>query len=265
MSGPDRLQPAAVAAARSSSRPRAGALVAQLLTEVRLSLRQGEQLLVAIGIPLIVVVFFSTVDVLPSATEDPVDGLTPAVLALAIMSSAMVSLGIGTGFERHYGVLKRLGATPLGRPRLLTAKIGATLGIEAGQLVVLALAGWALGWRPGFEPLAFLAAVALGTAAFAGLGLSLAGNLSGPANLAVCNGLYVLLLLFGGVVVPAAELPAGVRSVARYLPSGALVEVMGGAAGRLDAAPVGVWLALVAWAGTLPLLAAATFSWQPRA
>jgi ABC-2 type transport system permease protein len=248
MSGPDRLQPAAVAAARSSSRPRAGALVAQLLTEVRLSLRQGEQLLVAIGIPLIVVVFFSTVDVLPSATEDPVDGLTPAVLALAIMSSAMVSLGIGTGFERHYGVLKRLGATPLGRPRLLTAKIGATLGIEAGQLVVLALAGWALGWRPGFEPLA-----------------SLAGNLSGPANLAVCNGLYVLLLLFGGVVVPAAELPAGVRSVARYLPSGALVEVMGGAAGRLDAAPVGVWLALVAWAVTLPLLAAATFSWQPRA
>jgi ABC-2 type transport system permease protein len=257
--------PASTPVAAGPARPGRRALAAQLATELRLSLRQGEQLLVAIGIPLIVLVFFSTVDVLPSATEDPVDGLTPAVLGLAIMSSAMVSLGIGTGFERHYGVLKRLGATPLGRPRLLAAKIGATLVVEAAQLLVLSLAGWALGWEPGFAPLAFVAAVGLGTAAFAGLGLAMAGTLSGPANLAACNGLYVLLLLFGGVVVPASELPAGVRSIARYLPSGALVEVMGGAAGRLDGAPVVVWLALVAWAVALPALAAATFSWQPRA
>jgi ABC-2 type transport system permease protein len=259
--------PFPTAAPAGGHRPGPGrrAFTAQAMNELRLSLRQGEQLLVAIGIPLVVLLFFSTVDVLPTGTDEPVDGLTPAVLGLAIMSTAMVSLGIATGFERHYGVLKRLGATPLGRPRLLAAKMAAVGVTEVAQLTVLALVGWGLGWRPGFEPLPFLAAVVLGTAAFAGVGLALAGTLSGPANLAACNGLYLLLLLFGGVAVPAAELPDGMRSVARYLPSGALVEVLGGTAGRLDAAPAAVWLALVAWAVALPALAAATFSWQPRA
>ena len=99
------------------------ALFSQYRTELAMSSRQGEQLLVSLGIPLLILVFFSTVDVLPTGTDEPVDFLAPGVLALAVMSASMVSLGIGTGFERSYGVLKRLGAAPLGRPRWTAAKI----------------------------------------------------------------------------------------------------------------------------------------------
>ncbi len=244
---------------------RSRALASQTRIELTLSARQGEQLLVSIGIPLLLLVFFSTVDILPLGTDRAIDGLTPAVLALAVMSSSMVSLGIGTAFERHYGVLKRLGATPLGRPTLLTAKIAAIVVTEVVQLAVLATVAMLLGWDPSIDAIGLLAAVIAGTAAFAGLGLFLAGSLSGPANLAACNGLYLLLLLFGGVVVPPDELPAGVRQVAGVLPSGALVEVMRDVAGGLAPASGSSWLVLAAWAVILPVVASRTFSWQPRA
>jgi ABC-2 type transport system permease protein len=239
------------------------ALVAQVRVELTLSARQGEQALVAIGIPLLILVFFSLVDVLPTNTADPVDYLAPAVFALAIMSTGMVSLGIATGFERHYGVLKRLAVTPLGRPRLLGAKLASVLAVEIVQLVVLGVVAWLLGWHPHFRWGALVAAVALGTAAFAGLGFSLAGRLSGPANLAATNGLYLLLLLLGGMAVPASELPGGLRAVARVLPSGALVEVMGGATGSLASASNRAWASLVVWAVLLPATAATTFRWSP--
>src|SRR3954454_13412215 len=121
----------------------------QTRMELALSLRQGEQLLVSIAIPWLLLVFFSLVDVLPEpdGVDHAVDFLTPGILALAVMSTAMVSLGIGTGFERQYGVLKRLGTTPLGRPRLIAAKISMVLGIEAVQAIVLIGAALLLGWR----------------------------------------------------------------------------------------------------------------------
>lgn len=238
------------------------ALVAQTRNELTLSLRQGEQLLVSMGIPVLVLLFLSQVDVLPTGTERPIDHLAPAVLGLAVMSSSMVSLGIGTGFERHYGVLKRLGATPLGRPRLLGAKIAAVVATELVQLAVLSGVALALDWNPTWSALRFAAAVLLGTAAFAGTGLLLAGRLSGPANLAACNGLYLVLLLFGGVAVPASELPGPLGAFVGVLPTGALVEVLRGATGGAGST-AGAWLALAAWAVVMPAAAAFTFRWSP--
>lgn len=238
------------------------AMVAQTRNELVLSLRQGEQLLVSMGIPVLVLLFLSQVDILPTGTERPIDFLAPAVLGLAVMSSSMVSLGIGTGFERHYGVLKRLGATPLGRPRLLAAKIASVVATEVVQLAVLSGVALALGWQPAWSVLPFAGAVLLGTAAFAGTGLLLAGRLSGPANLAACNGLYLVLLLFGGVAVPASELPGPLGGVAGVLPTGALVKVLRSATGAT--LPVtGAWIALLAWAVAMPLAAALTFRWSP--
>lgn len=236
----------------------------QTRTELLLSLRQGEQMLVSIGIPLLVLVFFSLTAVLPipDAFTEPVDFLTPGVLALAIMSSAMVSLGIGTGFERQYGVLKRLGATPLGRGRLIGAKISMVLILEVIQFAVLITAALVLGWRPEANLAATVLALVLGTAAFAGLGLTLAGTLSGTANLAVVNGLYLLLLLLGGMVVPLDRLPGGVRVVAELLPSSALSEALQGALSSQISTPVGAWLVLTAWAITMPLAAAKLFRWE---
>lgn len=240
------------------------ALATQIRTEVTLSLRNGEQLLVSVVIPLLVLVFFSLVDVLPlpAGVDDPVDFLAPGVLALAVMSTAMVSLGIGTGFERQYLVLKRLGSTPLGRPRWVAAKVAMVLLIELVQLAVLVPTAFALGWSPsGTWALVPLAVVA-GTAAFAGIGLLMAGTLRGTAVLALANGLYLVLLLVGGMIVPLSSLPGPMEAVSRLLPAAALAEVLNGAL-RADAtAGVGPWAVLVVWAIAAPVAAVALFRWE---
>jgi ABC-2 type transport system permease protein len=240
------------------------AYAAQVRAELALSLRQGEQLLVSVGIPLLLLIFFSLVDVLPKpgGVTEPVDFLTPGILALAIMSSAMVSLGIGTGFERHYKVLKRLGVTPLGRGRLVGAKISMVLVIQVVQVALIVIAAVALGWRAGGPVVLIVPAIVLGTAAFAGIGLLLAGTLSGPLNLAVCNGLYLVLLLLGGMIIPLEKLPAAIRAVAELLPAGALAEIMTGAVTAGAAASARAWIVLVAWAIGAPLAATRFFRWE---
>jgi ABC-2 type transport system permease protein len=239
----------------------AGPLAAQARVEMTLTLRRGESLLLVLGIPVLLLVFFSLVDVLPTGDGEPIDFLAPGILALAVMSTAMVSLGIATGFERSYGVLKRLGATPLGRPRLVAAKTLAVVLIEIVQLVVLVPVSYALGWAPGGRWALALAGVIVGTVAFAGLGLAMAGWLRGEVNLAAANALYLVLLLLGGMIFPLDELPSGLAQVAQLLPSAALAEVLR-AALTTGAAPTRAWLTLLAWAVAMPLVAARTFRWE---
>lgn len=238
------------------------ALRAQVRAEVALLARNGEQLLLTIGIPVLLLGFFSTVDVLPTGTGEPVDFLAPGVLALAVMSTAMVGLGIATGFERSYGVLKRLGATPLGRGRLVAAKVAMVLVVELVQLAVLVAVATALGWRPGGGWLLAVPPVVLGTAAFAGIGLVLAGRLPGTVNLAAANGLYLVLLLLGGMVIDLDELPGPLRAVARALPSGALADALRGAFGPDHRVPGRAWLVLAVWAVAAPLAATRLFRWE---
>jgi len=236
---------------------------AQLKAELQLIARNGEQLLVTLGIPVLLLVFFSLVDVLPTGTDDPVDFLAPGILALAVMSTAMVSLGIGTGFERSYKVLKRLGATPLGRGRLMAAKITAVAAVEVAQFAILVPVSYALGWRPdGAVWLAAVAGMVVGTVAFAGLGLLLAGVLRGEINLAAQNGLYVVLLLLGGMVIPLAELPGWLRAVARMLPSSALADVLREALTAAGDRPALAWAVLGGWAVVTPVAAARFFRWE---
>lgn len=237
-------------------------LRAQVRAEVLMTLRRGESLLVALGIPVGLLLFFSVVDVLPTDTDEPVDFLAPGIIALAVMSTAMVSLGIATGFERHYLVLKRLGTTPLGRVRLLTAKTIAVLVIEALQMIVVVAVALALGWNPHGGGLGLAAvAVVLGTAAFAGIGLLMAGTLRAEVNLAAANGLYIVLLLLGGIVIPLAELPAALRTVARALPASALSDILH-AAFSVGTAPARAWMVLAFWALAAPVAAAFTFRWE---
>ena len=235
----------------------------QLRVELALSSRQGEQLLVSLGIPLLILVFFSSVDVLPVPTEDPVDFLAPGVLALAIMSTSLVSLGIGTGFDRNYGVLKRLGASPLGRPRWIVAKITTVLLTEVAQWILLIGVAVLLGWSPpGSGWLPALAGAVLGTAAFAGIGLLMAGTLPGLATLAGANALYLVLLLTGGMVIPLDELPGPLESVAKVLPAAPLAEILTGS--LIEGGSVGTWawISLGLWAVAAPLAAAALFRWE---
>ena len=253
----------AVAGARRAG-PWPQAVLAQAGVELRLTLRRGESVLLTLGIPVLLLVFFSTVDVLPlpEGTEEAVDFLAPGVLALAVMSTAMVSLGIATGFERQYGVLKRLGTTPLGRPALLVAKTLAILAVELVQVAVLVGVAAALGWRPEGSPASALAAGLLATVAFAGLGLLLAGTLRGEVTLAAANGLYLVLLLLGGMVFPLERLPGALRAVAELLPAAALTTALGGSLGAAGSVPGKAWLVLLVWAVAAPAAAAATFRWE---
>ncbi|MCB0999070.1 MAG: ABC transporter permease [Acidimicrobiales bacterium] len=237
-----------------------GRLAAQIRTEVQLVARNGEQLLLTLGIPVLLLVFFSLVDVLPTGTDDPIDFLAPGVLALAVMSTAMVSLGIGTGFERSYHVLKRLATTPLGRGRLIAAKIVGVVLVELVQFVVLVPVALALGWRPSDANwLLALGGVVLGTMAFAGIGLTLAGRLRGELNLGAQNGIYLVLLLVGGMVIPFDELPSVLRAVAFVLPSGALADVLRDALTGGGERPGASWIVLAAWALAAPLVARRLF------
>ena len=239
------------------------AVLAQARVELSLTLRRGESLLLTLGIPVLLLTFFSVVDVLPlpEGTEDAIDFLAPGVLALAVMSTAMVSLGIATGFERQYGVLKRLGVTPLGRRALLAAKTLAVLVIELVQVVVIGTVAWALGWRPDGDVALALAAALLATVAFAGIGLLMAGTLRGEVTLAAANGLYLVLLLLGGMVFPLDRLPGALRAVAELLPAAALSTALD-AALTTGAAPGKAWAVLAVWALAAPAAAAATFRWE---
>lgn len=235
-------------------------LLAHVRLELTLLARNGESLLLTLGIPILLLVFFANVDVLP-IDGDPIDFLAPGVLALAVLSTSLVNLAIATGFEREYGVLKRLGATPLGRPRLLAAKTLAILVVEVVQIGVLWSVALALGWDP--SPRAgFVAAVVLGTVGCAGLGLCLAGSLKALVTLAAANGLYLVLLLLSGMVVPLTELPGPARAVARALPSGALAEAVRGTLTAGVRVPDHAWLVLVAWAVAAPVLATRFFRWE---
>ncbi len=252
-------------APRPGAAPLSRMVRAQARMETRLLLRNGEQLLIAVVIPLIVLVG----GLLASRRFDletahaPIDLLTPGVLALAVMSTSFTSLAIATGFERRYGVLKRLGASPLPRSGLLAGKIGALLVVELLQLVVLGGAGLLLGWRPELSAAGVLGALAValtGTAAFAALGLLIAGTLRAEATLAAANLVYLLLMAGGAVVLPASAY-GGVGDALFWLPSGALGEGM--RAGLLDGVfPLAAVLVLATWTAVCTVLTARTFRWE---
>ncbi len=228
----------------------------------------GETLFLTLGIPVIFLLFFSSVHVLPTGTKHPVDFLVPGILALAVMSTSMTALSIGTGFERGYGVLKRLGSTPLGRPRLLAAKIVAVLGVELLQAAVLIGVGYLMGWNPGGRGGAgalvgeALLAMVLGTVAFGGIGLALAGNLKPLVNLAVVNSLFVVLLLLGGMLIPLSKLPNWLADLSRLLPAAALSQALHGSLGHGAPVTARDWLVLTVWAVGAPVVAGLTFHWE---
>lgn len=243
-------------------------LAAQLRAEVTMVFTNGETLFLTLGIPVVFLLFFSAVHVLPTGTPHPVDFLVPGILALAIMSTSMVALGIGTGFERGYAVLKRLATTPLGRPRLLGAKIVSVLVIELLQIAVLLAVGYALGFRaggPGGGGACVgqaVAAMALGSVAFGGIGLLLAGTLKALVNLAVVNALFVVLMLLGGMLIPLSKLPGWLADLARVLPAAALADALHASLGQGHPVSGQQWLVLAVWAVAAPTAAALTFRWE---
>jgi ABC-2 type transport system permease protein len=235
--------------------------------EFKLLVRNGEQLLLALVIPLGLLLLLGGTglgDRLPLGDGRPIDDAVPRVLALAILSSSFTSLAIATGFERRYGVIKRLGASPLSRTGLLAGKIGAVLIVQVIQLAVLIGTGFALGWNPTGGPRTVVGValmVLCGTAAFASLGLLMAGLLRAEATLAAANLLYLLLLVGGSVLTPVDEYPSGMQGVVRLLPSAALSNGMANSTVE-GVIPWAAALSLALWAGVLGYLVSRTFRWD---
>jgi ABC-2 type transport system permease protein len=234
----------------------------QAAMEIALTLRRGESLVLTLVIPLLLLVGAAKLDALRLPSADRPAFLVPGILALSVMSTAFTGQAISTGFERSYGVLKRLGASALPRWALLLAKSAAVLVIIAGQSTIVCLAGLVLGWRPALTGLVPAAAlIVLAAAAFSGLALLMAGTLRAEATLAGANLLYLLLGAAGGVVVPLTAAPDAVRAVLEWLPITALTDglraVLAG-----GSAPGRVWVVLALWAAGAITAAARTFRWE---
>jgi ABC-2 type transport system permease protein len=238
-------------------------LLAQTGLEVRMVLRNGEQLLLTIVIPVLVLAVFGSVEVMDlGGRAERLGFLVPGVLALAVMSTAFTGLAIGTGFERRYGALKRLGASPLPRGALLTAKGLSVLTVEALQLLLLCVVARAMGWEPAGSPLAAALLIVAGTAAFAALALLMAGTLRAEATLAAANLVYLLLLVSGGIAVPLDRFPDAARPALEALPAGALAEGLREVLRDGAGLPIANLLVLLAWAAGAGLVAARTFRWE---
>lgn len=256
--GPTRARPA----------PVLRSVAALTALELRLAARRGENVLVTLVIPVGVLLFFggTFVGAMGGGTQR---GIVAGTIALALIAAGLVNLGIATAYERHYGVLKRLGGAPLPRWGFVAAKVAAVLVVELIQLVLLvAAAALAFGWSPGpaWSPVLFGIAFVLGSLTFVGLGLLLAGALRAEAVLALANLLFLVFLALGGVIVPADGLPGFMQPVAAILPATALTDLVrialdSDAAGA--SAPAGTALAvLLAWAVGATALAARTFRWD---
>lgn len=248
---------------RATGAPFLRAVSAQARVELLLTLRRGESVLITLLVPVLLLLFFASIPVIPADYGAPVDFLLPGMLALAVMSTGMVSLSIATAYERHYGVLKRLGGTPLPRSGLIGAKIISVLAIEVVQILLLVAVGaLAYGWR--FQGALWAAGLVLllGTVTFAGIGLAMAGALRAETTLAAANGLYLVLLLLGGMVWPVERLPAALAAVAPLLPSAALARALRAAMTEGAALPGGSVLLLALWGCGSALLAVRTFRWE---
>ncbi|MEZ0493056.1 ABC transporter permease [Kineococcus sp. TBRC 1896] len=239
-----------------ASAPFARRVLRQARFEATIALRNGEQLLLTLLLPALVLVGVTRVTSLDLGSGDRPALALGGVLALAVVSTAFTGQAIGTGFDRRNGVLRLLATSPLGRGGLLAGKVLAVLALVVVQVVVLGALAAALGWSPSGRLVLAVPAVLLGVAAFTALGLLLAGTVRAEGTLAVANFAWVLLLAGGGLVLPSPLSP-----VTDLLPSGALGtavrEALG--AGTLAAGPLVV---LAVWAIAGSLACARWFRWE---
>ena len=225
-------------------------------------IRNGEQLILAIILPLLALVGLTVTPLLDGLGSSRINIAVPGILALCAMSTAFTGQGIATGFDRRYGVLRFLSTTPLGRAGLILGKVLAVLAVLLLQVLVVAAVALPLGWRPSAPGLLpGLLLLVLGAAAFTALGLLVAGTVRPEATLAITNLLWILLGALGGIVIPAERLPALAQAIVHFLPSGALGQALRDAFlhGSVNLAAVFVLLLWTAIAG-----AAATrwFKWN---
>ena len=242
----------------SKAAPFARQILNQVRYELLLTLRRGENILVTLIVPVLLLIFFASLNIIPATNGSAVNFLLPGILALAIIAAGMVNLGIATAYERYYGVLKRLGSSPL-----ISAKVISILILEVIQ--VLLLVGVAIvlyRWQPSGSALLTLAVIALGTVTFSALGLAMAGALRAELTLAGANALFLVFLLIGDGILPTQHLPTPLADLAQILPATALTDSLRAAMTNGAAFPTSPLIVLVVWAVIILAVAMRTFKWE---
>jgi ABC-2 type transport system permease protein len=233
-------------------------LLTQARTETTLALRNGEQVLLTLLIPLALLIGLSVLTIVPLASPR-IDAVAPRIIALAIMSSAFTSQAISLGFDRRYGVLKRLAATAIPRWLIVGGRMTSAAAIVVIQIVIVGIVAAILGWQPHASGIGWaVLLVVLGTAAFGALGALLGGSLRAEIVLALANVLWFLLVLAGGAGLASSAMPHGMSDVMLLLPSGALAE---GLHTALDHGTSPLWasaLVLLAWGAVAAVVATRT-------
>lgn len=231
--------------------------------ELLLTLRRGENILITLIVPVVLLIFFASLNIVPAVHGSAVNFLLPGIIALAIIAAGMVNLGIATAYERYYGVLKRLGSSPLPRGGLILAKVISILALEVIQVgLLVGVAAVLYGWRLSGSPGMALLAMGLGTVTFAAMGLAMAGALRAEMTLAGANALFLLFLLLGGGILPLSHLPTLLADLAQVLPAAALTQCLQATMTSGAPFPGQAWLVLVIWAVVALLVAIRTFQWE---
>jgi ABC-2 type transport system permease protein len=236
-------------------------LVSQTRMELKLLLRNGEQVGLTLVIPLLLEFFFN-LPMVYTLSGRRIDFVVPSVLALAVMSASFTGLAIGTGFERKYAVLKRLGATALPRRILLLGKTCAVLILQVLQVALICAFGYALGWQPHGQAAWAIPLIVLGTFTFGGIGLLLAGTVRAEITLAAANLIWLVLLFAGGIAVPLSRYPSAAEDILQYLPSAALSNGLHQVLQTGGGLPVRAFVTLLVWAAVSLPAAARWFRWE---
>lgn len=248
---------------KTKAAPLSKQILKQTQFELLLTLRRGENILVTLIVPVLLLIFFASLNIVPAVNGSAINFLLPGILALAIIAAGMVNLGIATAYERYYGVLKRLGSSPLPRSGLIVAKILSILVLEVVQVILLVgVAILLYSWRPAGNAGLALLVIALGTVTFAALGLAMAGALRAELTLAGANALFLLFVLLGGGILPLNHLPAALAAFAQILPAAALTQALQAAMTNRAAFPGFALLVLGVWAIVILALAIRTFKWE---
>jgi ABC-2 type transport system permease protein len=237
-------------------------LTAQIGMEFRMLMRNGEQVGLTLLIPLLLEFFFN-LPLLYSLGDGPrIAFVVPSIITLAVMSAAFTGLAIGTGFERKYAVLKRLGGTALPRSVLVLGKTGGVLLLEVVQLALICAFGFVLAWDPHGDPAYVVLLVILGTLTFGGLGLLVAGTLRAEITLAAANLVWLVLLFAGGIAIPLSKFGTAAQDVLRFLPSAALSDGLHAVLQHGHGLPVRPVATLAVWAAFAVPAAARWFKWE---
>ncbi|RAN74290.1 ABC transporter [Bacillus sp. SRB_336] len=237
-------------------------VISQGRYEAAAMLRNGEQLVLMIVMPLLGLIALAVTPTLDGMGNSRINIATPGILALCALSTAFTGQGIATGFDRRYGVLRFLSTTPLGKAGLIAGKVIAVLVALAIQVVIISTVAAFLGWRPSAAGVALgIPLLVLGAATFTALGLLIAGTVRPEATLAITNLGWILLAALGGIVLPATKFSATMAGIVDWLPSGALGTLMRAALlqGRVDVFAIVI---LLAWAVAGSIAAIKWFKWN---